>query len=396
MKLLFKYCVCSTALVFLFFFLKNRYSSLFVRDYSNTFNKNIKNSYNKSIINVREITLILRYNREYSKHIISTVNSFLFNFPFMPVIIVSDTVIPREILYFFSNKSNIINIPLKLDLLNFMGNRNVADYVKTNYIFVAPAGVYSFAKEERLILINILKKKQADIIAVPVKNKIVKCSKIGLNLMQWTIIYKISNNFSDCSSIQGEHGIFMHSRTLHKFAEPFLLPFPEAFYIQATGISLKTKLIQNVTVKQKGNYGKPDSAFKNQIQRQIMNKQFKIKKVIKEDGTVEWFGCTRSTSRCFQSIANSIPEYINQGRWTPPCCLKVLRETVHHVFKVLKKWNVTFWLEGGSLLGAVRMKDIIPWDYDVDVGMYLEDISKCPWLHTVQSTRDEVNSLTFI
>jgi hypothetical protein len=75
-----------------------------------------------------------------------------------------------------------------------------------------------------------------------------------------------------------------------------------------------------------------------------------------------------------------MPEYLHQGKWTPPCCLKALRETVKHVFSILEEDQVRYWLEGGSLLGAARNGDIIPWDYDVDIGIYKEDIGKCSYL----------------
>jgi phosphorylcholine metabolism protein LicD len=47
------------------------------------------------------------------------------------------------------------------------------------------------------------------------------------------------------------------------------------------------------------------------------------------------------------------------------------------VFNILEKNSVRYWLEGGSLLGAARHNDIIPWDYDVDLGIYEEDIKNC-------------------
>ena len=67
---------------------------------------------------------------------------------------------------------------------------------------------------------------------------------------------------------------------------------------------------------------------------------------------VEWFGCSRESSRCFPSVPEGEnPAYVNEGRWTPPCCLEKLRETTRHVVKVLESAKVRYWLEGGSLLG---------------------------------------------
>eukprot|EP00043_Microstomoeca_roanoka_P006060 m.59830 g.59830 ORF g.59830 m.59830 type:complete len:547 (+) comp13249_c0_seq3:238-1878(+) len=88
-----------------------------------------------------------------------------------------------------------------------------------------------------------------------------------------------------------------------------------------------------------------------------------------------WFGCHKHSSRCFGTVVHDTPEYIFQGRWTPPCCLSNIRKTAQYLFTVLNKANVRYWLEGGTLLGAARHGDIIEWDYDCDVGIFLEDVA---------------------
>lgn len=110
-----------------------------------------------------------------------------------------------------------------------------------------------------------------------------------------------------------------------------------------------------------------------------------IKKVTRASGSVEWYGCSRETPRCFGSVVNSIPAYLYQNRYTPPCCLAGLRKVAHHVFEKLEEVGIRFWLEGGSLLGAMRNGDILPWDHQVDVGVNRDDLGRSPWLVKAQN-----------
>lgn len=122
---------------------------------------------------------------------------------------------------------------------------------------------------------------------------------------------------------------------------------------------------------------------RNQVDNERLKKlyqHFSIKRVMWYNGTSEWYGCTRETPRCFGTVLESMPTYLFQGKWTPPCCLENLRKTTRHVFSILNDAGIRYWLESGSLLGAMRSGDILPWDYDVDLGINRDDIKRCLWL----------------
>ena len=53
-------------------------------------------------------------------------------------------------------------------------------------------------------------------------------------------------------------------------------------------------------------------------------------------------------------------------------CIQNLRE----VKEVFDKFGIKFWLDWGTLLGAVRDKKLIPWDSDIDLGIMCDEQEK--------------------
>ena len=55
---------------------------------------------------------------------------------------------------------------------------------------------------------------------------------------------------------------------------------------------------------------------------------------------------------------------------------QVEMEVMDYISKICKKYDITYYLYFGSLLGAIRHKGFIPWDDDADVAMLREDYER--------------------
>lgn len=333
------------------------------------------------------VTVVVRDFELNENDVSATVQSFLNIFPNIQVLIVCNGLPypPLEVLYSNTTSKNVKLVNLANDFYTSYSNTYPLAYIKTKYALFVPDSTRVINRQSISLMVNQLAKSSNVLIASQyVNKKNLECLEVEVNRKEWSLKYKQVQN-TICDAVSGKHLILVETDILKTLNDAFLMPFPQALYLQAAVLNYKVRIFNGATFQD----GKPifrshHAHWKIQQLHKDREKylydKFKIKQVIRPNGQIDWFGCVREKPRCFPPVVDSMPSYLFEGKWTPPCCLANLRKTASHVFQILDDTGVRYWLESGSLLGAMRSGDILPWDHDVDIGFNRDDIGHCVWL----------------
>ena len=71
-----------------------------------------------------------------------------------------------------------------------------------------------------------------------------------------------------------------------------------------------------------------------------------------------------------------IPDRRDEGNTTLRKVQLVQLRLLRHADAICRKHHLRYWLDFGSLIGAVRHRGFIPWDDDIDISMPMEDYRK--------------------
>ncbi|XP_001513657.2 fukutin-related protein [Ornithorhynchus anatinus] len=335
------------------------------------------------------VTVLIREFEDFDNAVAETAASFLRHDPAQPVLVVADAPPYPPLALPAGPGVRLLLLDPTLDGPAVRPETHVA----TPFVALVPDGVRADAPRQLARMAAALEGEGEDgarLVAAPVGPP-PRCLALNISVREWTARYGPAPAPPLCAALDGGPAVvLLRARDLFALAAPLARPLGSSLFLQTAARGWAVRLLDlPFAPARRPPLSSAHARWKaerlGRSRRERLLRELGVKRVDWDDGRREWFGCSKETPRCFGTVLDDTPDYLYRGRWTPPCCLRALRETARHVAGVLEAAGVRYWLEGGSLLGAARLGDIIPWDYDVDLGIYLEDVAGCELLRGAEA-----------
>ncbi len=238
----------------------------------------------------------------------------------------------------------------KMLILNQPPNKDApksGDYIRTSHVAIIPDGCNITDFNYLFYMMSNLRSESTDVktIAAPCKSQNIQnlCQGLNVDLKKWTLKYYESMDY--CDAVLGKFVLVMNTKDFLSLPHPYMRPVNDALFIQGALRNWKVVIYRksNFTMSSKL-YIDPHKHWKHRMKEterlKVLYQKFGFKLVQYSDGREQYFGCSKQSGRCFGTVHNDMPEFLYQGKWTPPCCLKALRTTARYVFRILKSQGV--------------------------------------------------------
>lgn len=202
-----------------------------------------------------EVTIVFLEFEEFENDLGRTIRSILDHFPSIHVVIISQRR-PYPPLDLPNGKIQLVVQEVSPDQKQSSGRPE--NYITTPYVMFVPDSVRFDSASLPVMMLAELKamastKPQAKVVAVPVKTKqTIQCNKLTFDVKRWTLEYSTSEEeaqsyYRTCDSVNPTHVILLKAAFLHSLSSPYMRPFPQSLFIQASLHHIKTKLLHKMS-----------------------------------------------------------------------------------------------------------------------------------------------------
>lgn len=191
------------------------------------------------------ITIIFREFEHFENDVPNTIRSITSTYPNINILVISNGP-PYPPLFFNSSNHlfhNVKLVYLQLSLNNSFKARTPLYQINTSYVLFMPDSARIHTKKTLEKMFKIIHYQDRAVVAATFKaTKPVICLNTHINLREWVIQFEDSNDHS-CEFVKGKHAMLFKTDILRELTDSFMLPFPDAFYIQAAAKGVKVTLI---------------------------------------------------------------------------------------------------------------------------------------------------------
>lgn len=187
------------------------------------------------------VSIVLREFELQDNDVTQTVKSFITVFPNIQIYIICDSLPypPLELTFWNSSVKNVRVINLSPNLRFAFIEQYPLVYIKTKYVLFVPDSTRLPNRQVLQLFLTELSKNPEHAIAAPVGQKTnLNCLKVNVSTRAWMLRYE-NKQGPLCDVVTGKHVVMLETDLLKRLPNAFLLPFPQALYLQTSVLDLK-------------------------------------------------------------------------------------------------------------------------------------------------------------
>lgn len=190
------------------------------------------------------ITIVIRQFENFENDVAPTLQSIIQLLPYIPIIVISDSP-PYPPFEFTSSNRSLKYVKMVNLEVNLMSNAIESDpltHIKSKYVLFIPDSMRITSRQVIQQMLTQIMKDGVNV-AVPFSSaRSLICQKVDLNLREWSLKFEQGKMKPICDSVSGKHALLVPTELLKALPRPFMLPFPEAFYLQTVAKQLKVSI----------------------------------------------------------------------------------------------------------------------------------------------------------